>query len=176
MVKLYSIYMFRCYPSGFASRNVSAFYWPIWSYDFVNRFCSPYQKGGGHTYSSPYGCAFFKDKSFVCKPAGTFLQWHRCSAEQKRRHKNESRMKEKEKASSKVFRLEQKKEETKETKIRKERKCKICAKLPYHQSFLFIRCWGKGANSPLRVSFEHPGWCGMLCWCLSGDAPSSLQA
>lgn len=62
------------------------------------------KREGGYTYSSLYGFAFFKDKSFVCKPTGTFLQWHRCSAEQKRRKENESRMKEEEKASGKVFR------------------------------------------------------------------------
>lgn len=54
--------MFLCYPSGFASRNVSVFYWPIWSYDFVSRFYSPYQKGGGYTYSSPYAYAFLRIK------------------------------------------------------------------------------------------------------------------
>lgn len=62
MVKFYSVYMFPYYPSGFASRNVKVLYWPVWSYAFVNRFCSPYQKGGGYTYSSPYGCAFLRIK------------------------------------------------------------------------------------------------------------------
>lgn len=143
--------MFPCY-SGFASRNVSVFYWPIWSYDFVNRFCSPYQKEGGYTYSSPYGCAFFKDKSFVCKPAGTFLQWHRCSAEQKGRHEN---------LSSKMLQIRVEERGNQWEKNRKENS--NCTKLPYHQSFLLIRCSETGANSPLKISFEQPVWCGMSC-------------